>query len=87
MPRKKTIREPSASSLKEMPEVDFENAKIRRNPYAEKIAKTGIEIVVPGEKTKKITIRSGKGRPEKSKVMVVGWCFTSSLSLTDFSKK
>lgn len=50
-----------------MPEVDFSKAKIRRNPYAERIAKTGIEIVVPGEKTRKIVIRSGKGRPEKSK--------------------
>jgi macrodomain Ter protein organizer (MatP/YcbG family) len=67
MPRKKTIREPSASSLKEMPEVDFSKAKLRRNPYAERIAKTGIEIVVPGEKTRKIVIRSRKGRPGKSK--------------------
>lgn len=67
MPRRKTIREPSPSSLKEMPEVDFSKAKLRRNPYAERIAKTGIEIVVPGEETRKIRIRSGIVRTEKYK--------------------
>jgi hypothetical protein len=66
MPRKKTIREPSASSLKEMPEVDFDNAKIRRNPYAEKIAKTGIEIAIPGRKSRVIRIQSVNERPEKT---------------------
>jgi hypothetical protein len=66
---KKVIRtrEPSALSLKEMPEMDFSKVKVTRNPYAERIAKTGIEIVVPGKKTKKIIIRSGRGRPDKAK--------------------
>ena len=47
--RKSKSREPSASALKEMPEVDFSTASVRSNPYAKKLAKTGIEIVIPGQ--------------------------------------
>jgi hypothetical protein len=32
---------PSAASLREMPEVDFSTAKVRRNPYAARIAADG----------------------------------------------
>jgi hypothetical protein len=45
--------EPSEASLKEMPEVDFTKARVRRNPYAARIAKEGI------------TVQVGKGRPKK----------------------
>jgi hypothetical protein len=45
--------EPSEASLKEIPEVDFTKARVRRNPYAARIAKEGI------------TVQVGKGRPKK----------------------
>ncbi len=40
----KKPREPTRVSLHEMPEVDFDKAKVRRNPYALRIAKEGISI-------------------------------------------
>jgi len=51
----KKHREPSRAraSLREMPEVNFGGAKIRRNPYALRIAREGISI------------HSGRGRPRK----------------------
>jgi hypothetical protein len=53
--RKKTRRhtEPSEASLKEIPEVDFAKARVRRNPYATRITKEGI------------TVQVGRGRPKK----------------------
>ncbi len=39
--RKASQRPPSRASLREMPEVDFSKATLRRNPYAERIAKEG----------------------------------------------
>jgi hypothetical protein len=52
--KKKMIhREPSKASLKEIPEVDFSTARVRKNPYAARIAKEGI------------TVQVGKGRPKK----------------------
>lgn len=45
--------EPSRASLKEMPEVDFTKARVRRNPHAARIAKEGI------------TVQVGRGRPHK----------------------
>jgi hypothetical protein len=46
-------REPSKRSLREMPEVDFAKAKVRRNPYARRIAAEGF------------TVQTWKGRPKK----------------------
>ena len=46
-------REPSTRSLREMPEIDFAKVKVRRNPYAARIASEGISIQI------------GKGRPRK----------------------
>jgi hypothetical protein len=45
--------EPSEASLREIPEVDFTKARVRRNPYAARIAKEGI------------TVQVGRGRPKK----------------------
>lgn len=45
-------REPSKASLREIPEVDFDRARVRRNPYAARIAAEGI-------------IHVGRGRPIK----------------------
>ena len=44
-------KEPSKASLREIPEVDFEHARVRRNPYAARIAAEGIHV--------------GRGRPIK----------------------
>lgn len=46
-------REPSKRSLREMPEVDFSKARVRRNPYAARIAEQGIVVQV------------GRGRPKR----------------------
>lgn len=46
-------REPSRASLRDMPEVDFTKARVRRNPYARRIAAQGISIHVE------------RGRPRK----------------------
>ncbi len=64
--KKKTRREPAAAALREMPEVDFGKAKLRRNPYAKKLAESGIEISLPGRKPRRLRIQSGKGRPVKA---------------------
>lgn len=37
-------REPSAASLRDMPESDFGRSRIRRNPYATRIAREGIQL-------------------------------------------
>jgi len=49
----KKLLGPSRASLREMPEVNFDKAKVRRNPYALRIAAEGISIHV------------GRGRPRK----------------------
>jgi hypothetical protein len=45
--------EPSAASLKDIPEIDFKSTSVRRNPYAARIAAEGLSIQV------------GRGRPKK----------------------
>jgi hypothetical protein len=49
----KKAREPSRASLKEMPEVEFDKVKARRNPYAARIAAEGMSV------------HQGRGRPTK----------------------
>jgi hypothetical protein len=49
----KKPREPSRASLRDIPEVNFDKAKVRRNPYALRVAAEGIAIHV------------GRGRPRK----------------------
>ncbi len=51
--RKVSPREPSKASLEAIPEVDFTKTRVRRNPYAARVAKEGI------------TVQVGKGRPTK----------------------
>jgi hypothetical protein len=46
-------RAPSATSLREAPEIDFSPARVRRNSYAVRIAREGI------------TVQVGRGRPKK----------------------
>jgi hypothetical protein len=50
---KRKATEPSKASLREIPEVNFATSKVRRNPYAARIAREGIEVQI------------GRGRPKK----------------------
>ena len=52
MKKARSQQEPSGSSLREIPEVDFARAKVRSNPYAQRIAAEGI-------------VHVGRGRPRK----------------------
>ncbi len=45
-------KEPSRTSLREIPEIDFTRAKVRRNPYAARVAAEGIVHVRPGRPKK-----------------------------------
>ena len=38
-------KEPTPASLRELPPIEFADYRIRRNPYAETIARMGIEVV------------------------------------------
>src|SRR5687767_14292691 len=48
-------QEPSRRSLREMPEINFAKGRVRRNPYAKRIAAEGI------------TLQVGRGRPKTGK--------------------
>ncbi len=50
---RRTQRGPSKRSLREMPEVDFRTARVKRNPYARRIASGGLIVQV------------GRGRPRR----------------------
>lgn len=50
---KRANREPSRRSLRQMPEVDFRKVRVKRNPYARRIAEEGLIVQV------------GRGRPKK----------------------
>lgn len=52
MKKARKSQEPSRTSLREIPEVDFVTAKVRRNPYAERIAVEGIVHVSRGRPRK-----------------------------------
>jgi len=43
--KKGRLRAPSATSLRALPEVDFALYRVRRNPFAARIAREGIEVV------------------------------------------
>ena len=50
---KRVHREPSQRSLREIPEVHFRTARVKRNPYARRIAEEGLVVQV------------GRGRPRR----------------------
>ena len=56
---------PSKASLREIPELDLSKVKLRRNPYAARIAREGM------------TVQSGRGRPKK--VLEVGITYPRSV--------
>jgi hypothetical protein len=63
------LTEPSAASLKDIPEIDFKAAPVRRNPYAKRIATEGLVIQV------------GRGRP--TKLLEVGKTHPRSVRFPD----
>jgi hypothetical protein len=62
--------EPSAASLREMPEADLSRTGTRRNPYAKRLQAHGYELQVgrrrprPGEETGPTTVKSVRLPPE-----------------------
>jgi hypothetical protein len=42
------IREPSRASRRELPEVDFERGRVRRNRCAKRVARDGIHVIHRG---------------------------------------
>lgn len=52
MKKARKHQEPSRASLREIPEVEFSTARVRRNPYAAFVAAEGI-------------VHAGRGRPKK----------------------
>ena len=52
MKKARKPREPSKASLREIPEVDFGTAKVRRNPYAARVVAEGIVHVRRGRPRK-----------------------------------
>ena len=50
---RRTHRDPSRRSLREIPEVDFRTARVKRNPYAQRLAEEGLVGQV------------GRGRPRR----------------------
>jgi len=62
-------REPSKASLREIPEVNSSKVRVRRNPYAARIAREGIVVQV------------GRGRPKK--VLEVGGTRPRSVRFPD----
>lgn len=67
---KKTKSEPSAASLREMPEVEVSRYRARRNPYAVRIAREGIEIAHDGPSTTSLAAMPeadfARGRPRRN---------------------
>ena len=64
--------EPSKASLKAIPEIDFKAAKIRRNPYAARIAAEGLMIQVGRGRPKKL-LEVGKTHPRSVRFPDVVW--------------
>ena len=55
-------RPPSKRSLREIPEVDFRNARVRRNPYARRVAAEGLVVQVGRGRPKRL-LESGRTTP------------------------
>lgn len=43
--KKRKTEEPGESTLRELPELDFARYRVRRNPFAARIAREGIEVM------------------------------------------
>jgi hypothetical protein len=65
-------REPSRASLREIPEIDFSKVKVRKNPYAARIAKEGIVVQVGRGRPKKL-LEVGRTHPRSVRFPDVVW--------------
>lgn len=64
--------EPSKASLREIPEVDFSSAKVRKNPYAARIAAEGLVVQVGRGRPKKL-LEVGETRPRSVRFPEAVW--------------
>ena len=65
-------REPSAASLREIPEVDFSKSRIRRNPYAARVAREGLVAQIRRGRPRKL-LEVGGTRPRSVRFSDVVW--------------
>ena len=65
-------REPSAASLREIPEVDFSKSRIRRNPYVARVAREGLVVQIGRGRPKKL-LEVGGTRPRSVRFSDVVW--------------
>jgi hypothetical protein len=56
---RKSQRAPSKASLREMPEVDFSRARVRRNPYAKRIREEGLVVQVGRGRARRVLEAGG----------------------------
>jgi hypothetical protein len=64
-------KQPSKGWLREIPEIDFSRAKVRRNPYAARVAAEGI-VHVPAGRPKKGT-ETGPTEPRSIRFPAPVW--------------
>jgi hypothetical protein len=64
--------EPSKASLREIPEVDFSKARVRKNPYAARIAAEGIVVQVGRGRPKRL-LEVGETRPRSVRFPDTVW--------------
>ncbi len=64
--------EPSKASLREIPEIDFSSAKVRKNPYAARIAAEGLVVQVGRGRPKKL-LEVGETRPRSVRFPEAVW--------------
>ena len=70
--KKAKTKEQSRASLREIPELDLSKAKVRRNPYARRIASEGISIHV-GRGRPKTGVESGPTIPRSVRFPASVW--------------
>ena len=65
-------REPSVASPREIPEVDFSKSRIRRNPYAARVAREGLVVQIGRGRPRKL-LEVGGTRPRSVRFSEVVW--------------
>lgn len=62
MKKGRSVASPSAGSLRALPEVDFAAYRVRKNPFARRVAREGIEIAVPRPPRRRAAAERGPSR-------------------------
>lgn len=70
--KRRRQEEPSKASLREIPEIDFSTAKVRKNPYAARIAAEGIVVQVGRGRPKRL-LEVGETRPRSVRFPDAVW--------------